>query len=77
MTGNSKADTVRVERGRARVEEVIKTKDAISVWVHLFEACGNNRTGLLRGQRGSIFLSGREPGFVLNKVIKGKIQRRG
>lgn len=37
------------------MEEVIKTKDTISLWVHLFEGCRNNNTGTVERAEGQHF----------------------
>lgn len=70
-------EIVRVERGRTDVEEVIKSKEVISSGSSCFKAMETTTKQVrLVGLRGSIFLRGREPGFVFNKAVKEKFQRR-
>lgn len=52
--------------------EAVTSKEVIScLLAELSEGCGN----YVHDKTGKV--SAGEPGFVLNKVVKGKVQRRG
>lgn len=66
-TGDSKLSLLGRER-ESWYEVRMKIKEVLSLlWAELFEGWGNgnNKTGTVRRQRGSFFLRGREPEFVL------------
>lgn len=69
-------DIGRAERGRTGVEEVIKTKDAISLWVHLFEGCGNNKTGTVERAEGQHFPQREGAKVCFEQGDKGKDSKR-
>lgn len=57
-----------------------KSKEVIArLRAKLFESCGNwnnrDKTSLTGRAEGQHFPQGREPGFVLNRVVKGKVFR--
>lgn len=70
-------EIVRVERGRTDVEEVIKSKEVISVWVKLFQGYGNNnKTGKVERAEGQHFPQGKGARICFQQGGEGKVSEK-
>lgn len=66
-------EIIRVERRRTDVEEVIKSKGVISLWVKLFQDYGkNNKTGEVERAEGQRFPQGKGARICFQQGGEGK-----